>query len=428
MRMIHILAAALALAAPAGAAARDGIAGRWIGEAWLREDRMPIELQLRQSGDSLSAELMLPEMIWRSQVEAAALPDGVEVSLPFGLGPIPLDLSEPGHVLASRPDGLRITLRRAPDRPYSVEEMTVPTPAGPLAATLYLPSDAQNLPGIVLAGGALAESRHHRSVAAWCHHFVRRRIACLVADRRPDGSGPAGTSDLDRDARELALAIRFLRDHDSVDGGRVGLAGFSRGGWAALRAAGEDRSLAFLLLVAAPALSPAATEWRSIRARMEAAGRTADEIAQARRYHDLYFDVAAGRLPWPLLDRAARAVEGTELGEFLDQPLEPVHLDFWRRNAAFDNAADLPRIAAPVLALWGAADLVVPPGTHEPLLRAGLRAAGSVDTLVFANADHSLEVQPGADALGVWRWPSRAPRLVPALDEWLVAHLGASDD
>lgn len=426
MKNILVLAAAIALAAPWSAAAQDGVEGRWIGEAWLREDRMPIELQLRQSGDSLSAELMLPALIWLSEVEAAAQPDGVELTLPFGLGPIPLDVSGRRHVLATRPDGPRVTLRRAPDRPYSVQEMMIPSATGALAATLYMPAEAQNVPGIVLAGGALAESRHHRSVAAWCHHFVRRRIACLVTDRRPDGSGPPGASDLERDARELAVAVQFIREHDLVDAERVGLAGFSRGGWSALRAAARDRRLAFLLLVAAPSLSPADTERRSVRARMEAAGRTSEEIAEADRYYELYFDVAAGRRPWPLLDRAARAVEGTELGEFLDQPLESGHLEFWRRNAAFDNAGDLPRIAAPVLALWGAGDLVVPPSTHEPLLRAGLRAVRSVDTLIFRDADHSLEIQPGRDALGVWHWPSRAPGLVATLDQWLTAQLGAS--
>lgn len=423
MHRIRMVLAVIAFLAASAAAAQNS--GRWAGEAWLREARMPMELELRQEGGEIAAELMLPDLVWRAEVDAAAVAGGVEVTMPFGLGPVRLLLAEGGHVLASPADGLRITLRRIPDIPYRTEEVEIGSSAGPLPATLYVPGEAAAVPGVVLAGGALAESRHHPSVTAWCHHFVRRRIACLVADRMPDGAGDG--ADLARDADQLAEAVAWLRGRNFVAADRVGIAGFSRGNWPAVRVAAADPGVAFLLLVAPPAFPPAETEAISIGARMEAAGRPDEEIAQAQRYYELYFATAAGERPWRDLDRAARAVEGTVIGEFLDQPLRPADLAFWRRNGRFDNAADFPRIRAPVLAVWGEEDLVVPPEVHQPRLRAALRSTPSIETLVLPAADHSIERQPGPNALGVWRWPSRAPRLLAVLDEWLLSVAGRAE-
>ena len=53
MRRIRVVAAAIALVSASGALAQGAVEGRWIGEAWLREARMPVELELRREGDRL---------------------------------------------------------------------------------------------------------------------------------------------------------------------------------------------------------------------------------------------------------------------------------------------------------------------------------------------------------------------------------------
>lgn len=415
--------AAIAMATGVAGQPSQQYDGRWVGEAFLNGASMPIELEVTGNGPT-EVILYLPELVNRQSLKARSKPEGLEIDMPFGLGSQLLIPSPEGHVLATAPKSLGITVRKTPPDGFRVEEVTVQASTGGLPATLYLPAKAKQASGVVIAGGATAQSRHHVSVVAWCHHFVRRRLACLVTDRRPDASANSGRSDLERDSGELRDALNYLRSRPEVDPERVGLASFSRGGWPALRVASQDSKLAFLFASALPTLSPGESEKMSARAKITAAGRPASEIAAVVSYYDLYFDVAGGRKPWAMLDKAARRAEQASWGKFVDQPLKPEHLGFWSRNASFDNMQDFARVKAPILAVWGGSDLIVPPAVHEPLLSKHFTAAKSVETVVYRDADHPVEVQPGPDALGKFRWPSKAPGLIAKLDTWLQQRVG----
>lgn len=416
--------AAIILAAGAAGQPNQRYDGRWVGEAFLNGASMPLELDVASNAPS-EVILYLPELINRQTVEARLKREGLEIEMPFGLGS-QLLIPSGGHILATAPESLAITVRKTPPDGVRVEEVTVQASTGELPATLYLPANADHAPGVVVAGGATAQSRHHGSVVAWCHHFVRRNLACLVTDRRKDAGKGSDRSDLERDAGELRDALAYLRSRSEVDPNRVGLASFSRGGWPALRVASQEPKLAFLFTSALPALSPGETEKMSARAKITAAQRPPSEIAAVEKYYRLYFDVAGGRKPWAMLNKAARGAEGASWAKFVDQPLKPEDLVFWRRNAVFNNRQDFARIKAPVLAVWGGDDLIVPPAVHEPLVRKGFAAARSIETIVYPNADHPVEIQPGPDAFGKFRWPSRAPGLIAKLDSWLQHQLGGA--
>ena len=422
-RLLVVAAIALSTtAAPGTATGQASLTGRWVGQILINRAVMPMEIEVSATAEEVV--LYLPELIDRRALKATRKDGGLAVELPFGLGNTLLSPSPQGHVLATAPGTTAVTLRSAPRLDFVVSEVIVPTEGGPLPATLYMPAKASKSPAILLAGGATAQSRHHGSVVSWCHHFVRRNLACLVTDRRPDGSGGQG-SDIERDARELRAALRYLRARPEVEPARTGIASFSRGTWPALRVASLEPDLSFLFMTSAAALSPGESEKVSAHAKIAAAKRSPSEVASVDDYYDLYFAVAAGRKSWEALDQAARAAESAPWGKFVDQPLEPAHLNFWRRNGAFSNAADMARIKVPILAMWGGDDLIVPPAVHEPLLRKYLTATKSLRAVVFPGGDHPIEVPPGTDALGNFRMPRRAPGLIDQLDSWLIDQLTA---
>ncbi len=413
------LVAPLALCAAAASAQQpEPVAGYWRGEALLNGDRMPLDLAVEETQSGLSGYLRLPEMIWAAEVQVKADGDGLVVAMPFGLGDTPLRLAADGQVLASGEGGPRFTLRRIKPPAIVRTPVVVPSPGGPLQGVFYAPEAASSAPAVVVAGGATQAEHDHGGVVAWCEFFVRRNIACLAHDRRPEGLSAA--ADLLGDAEDLASAVRLLRSRPEVDAGRVGLFAASRGAWPAMRVAAADPRIAFVLLSAPSAYTPAEAERISAVERARRAGRPEDQLRAIAAYYDLYFAAARDRSRWPELDRAARAAESAPWGEFVDQPLKPEHLDWWGRNADFDNAADFARIRAPVLAVWGERDVIVPPQSHRPRLE---QAAPGVRTRVFPAADHPIETQSGPDAFGTWRWPRRAPGLVETIDAWLAERL-----
>lgn len=416
-----VLVAALCSFAASHVQAQTPSNGHWVGSARLNGAAMPMEVMLEND----AAVIVLPDLLWSGTVETSTTDEAVTFELPFGLGPTQLRLMGANRVLASDEDAPAITLRRDDAQRYAVEDFQIPGPSGDIAATLYSPAGAQSRGVVVLAGGATAQSRAHRSVTGWCRYFVRLNLTCLAADRKVDGSGGPNASDLERDTAELAATLAWLRARPEQGSSPIGIAAFSRGAWPALRVAAQDRHIAFLLMSGASLSSPAAAEVLSVEARMRAAGRTEAEIEAVKEYYRLYFAVAETGRDWPQLDRAARQAENAPWGEFADQPLEIGHLGFWSRNGAFSNADDLPRVTAPILSVWGEFDRISPPVAHRPTLEA---VQPNAAIRIYANADHPVEIQPGPDAFGVWRWPAKAPGMLSEIDAWLADILSRRPD
>lgn len=415
LSVIAVLQAAMV--APAFAAEPSVVEGYWRGEVLLNGDRMPADLEVRGDG----AKLFLPDLVWAAEVEARATASGISVEFPFGLGRQELE-SLGGRVLASAGTPAT-TLRRTAAPGYRREAVLVPSPAGPLKARLYVPAGDRPRPAVVIAGGATQGAHDNPGLDAWCDFYVRRGLVCLTTDRRPEAAPESPPSDLAADAEDLAAAVELVRGRPETDPKRVGLFGISRGAWPALRVAADDPSVRFLVLSAPSASSPGEAEVVHVEARMRRDGVADAQIRAALDYYRLYMDAARRPALWPRLNAAARAAEKEPWGKYVDQPLKPEHMTFWRRNADFSNAADFRRLRTPVLAVWGADDVIVPPAAHRPVLQERL-AAVPLETAVYPAANHPIETQPGPDRLGVWRWPTRGAGLLAKLETWLGEQVG----
>ncbi len=74
-------------------------------------------------------------------------------------------------------------------------------------------------------------------------------IGMLVFDKRGTGqSGGTYTPLCSTLANDVVAAVRRLRQHPAVDTARIGLAGFSQGGWVAPLAASKARGIRFVLV------------------------------------------------------------------------------------------------------------------------------------------------------------------------------------
>ena len=297
-----------------------------------------------------------------------------------------------------------------PPFPYRSVEVAIPSVANVvLAGTLTTPSGVGPFSTVVLVTGSGPQDRDatmvgHKPFLLLADHLARRGIATLRYDDRGVGKSTgrfasATTADLADDAEAV---VRFLRARPEVAKDRIGMLGHSEGGIIGPLVAARSTDVAFLVLLAAPALRgdsllmlqnaaifaalglpPAAREPAlAIRRQFFTVAVTVRDSARAERE----LSVAAKAFVDTLPD--AIRVENTEgLTQLAREVMQP-----WMRYfLAFDPAPVLRRVRVPVLALNGTLDLQVTPRENLGALRRALTAA--------SNRDHTEEEMTGLNHL-----------------------------
>ena len=231
-----------------------------------------------------------------------------------------------------------------------------------------------------------------------------------------------GQSLQDRAAEALA-AVACLADQEEVDPGRIALLGASQGGWVGPLAASMSGTVAAVISLSGPGVSPYAQEAYRVEHMLADAGVPGDQVAEALAF----FHRRAGRLRRgdDLEDVVAEQLRHREapwypaLGD--DGTVE--HLGFMARIYDYDPVPALERVTCPVLAIWGQRDLYVPVAASAEAFAAALGRAGngSFRLEVVRDADHGLRLPASG---GAERGP-RIPDLMDMVIGWLRRALPA---
>lgn len=425
---MNLPGALLVLASAFATASGAPFAGDWSGALVFRGDAWPVRLTVTTTTAGPEARLDLPDLGMRGEPAPAELAgDRLAIEMPFGLGRFELDgtdgLLRAEGTLRDEPIGLWL----APAKARAIVEEPVRFPSGPLhlAGTLHRPAGPGPFPAVVLLHGSGTLERGNWSYRSWIEPFLGCGFAVLAFDRRDAGENlppdprPMPAPDLATLVGDAVAAVEFLATRPEIDGRRIGLSGGSQGGWVALAAAARSERVAFLVLRAAPAGTPAEQELQSVARRMEAA-EPVTVVARVVAHTRLYFAVVATGEGWPELERSVARARAEGWDGYVQTPEVPDHLGWWRRNHDFDPRTFAARIRVPVLAFYGEADDVVPADENAGRLAALL--TGTDATLVTVpGADHSLERPFGPGADGRWRFARRAPEVQEALAAWLEA-------
>jgi hypothetical protein len=412
-----------------GAGLRRESLGRWEGTIALRGDTAPIRLEILEEGGGPQALLDLPDLVLaREPAPLTVREDGsIQVELPFGIGSIPLALLN-GRLAGFRPlgeDRISIELRRDMS-PKKIRRDLVLEPDGAvLRGTLVLPPGAGPHPAVVLLHGSDKPSRADWSYRSWADAMADRGVAALAFDRRGSEPGSGTPPDLGDLAADAAAWVERLRTEAGIRPDAVGLMGGSQAGWVAPLAASRSDSVAFLVLTSPPAVPPSEQEIQSTIGRAREEGVAEEGIRRLRSYLRLYFFVASTGHGWDLL--RAEIERGAWSG-LADAPERPEQLAWWKRNGDLDPATVLPSVHVPVLAAWGAGDIVVPADLNAARLEHLLRSGGNerVEAMILERADHRLELPMGNDAAGRWRWPRIAPAFLERLGPWITGVSGST--
>jgi uncharacterized protein len=308
---------------------------------------------------------------------------------------------EQGRVTALKwkPKGSEEVLaQRVTDVPYKEEEVKYTNGEVTLAATLTLPLTKGPHPAVVLISGSDGYARMRGGLPQF---FAKHGIAALGYDRRGYGgsSGTEESSTLDDRVADVSAAVKFLQAREDINPKQVGVWGISQGGWIAPLVATRTPGVAFVVLHAAPAVSPKAQGRMELENTFPLRGYTPEEVQQAVAYQDLYFEAMKSDAAYDKLRETYDKIRTS--GARWAWPPEPK--DALQRRAKrlfldYDPVPVLEEVRCPVLAFFGEKDTLVPPKGNADAMESALKRTGNSDVTVkvLPGANHRFEVARSA--------------------------------
>ncbi|MYT33911.1 alpha/beta hydrolase family protein [Streptomyces sp. MspMP-M5] len=247
---------------------------------------------------------------------------------------------------------------------------TVTAPAGPAR---------RRRPGIVLVHGSGPETR--AKYRAEAQAMAQSGFVVLSYDKRTTGYSLTQRSYAQL-AEDALAGVRLLHGRADVDPLKVGLWGFSEGGWVVSLAASRSAQVSYVVLVGASGVSPARQSAWYLENRLRHEG-VAGSLLRTVSVTGTRFVSGAGLLP----------------------------------EANYDPLPALRRLRQPVLAIWGD-DHQSPPAESAAAIEKALRDSGNTDVTLrfFPHADHKLHTS----ADGFQRGEQLVPGYVDTIASWVA--------
>jgi uncharacterized protein len=107
----------------------------------------------------------------------------------------------------------------------------------------------------------------------------------------------------------------------------------------------------------------------------------------------------------------------------VEQMLSP----WFRFFLSYDPAPTLAKVKVPVLAMWGAKDLQVPPKQNQPVMEAALKQAGNTQSTlkVLPGLNHLFQTaKTGSPTEYAQIEETMAPAALKTIGDWIVAQTG----
>jgi pimeloyl-ACP methyl ester carboxylesterase len=271
-----------------------------------------------------------------------------------------------------------------------------------LAATLTSPATKGPHPAIVfIPGSGDRQTRDESSPFREFEALIRAGFAILVYDKRGLGNstGDWQKASFDDLAGDALAAVNFLKRHRDIDAKRIGLWGFSQGGWIAPLAASRSKTVAFVIMASGGGVTPREAEVNEQLARLHMRKLSDAEIKEALAFMNLQFEAVANDRAWERFQTETPKVRGAKWYRHTwgGVSRENWLWAWWRPLVNYDPAPVLEKVKVPVLVLYGGADTVtVPEAILASVERIGraLRKGGNLDytSRIFPKASHDLSV------------------------------------
>lgn len=279
------------------------------------------------------------------------------------------------------------------EKPFVIEN-------GPdhLGVSLWQPPGAVQRSTIVLIHGADDETRE---MGYLIPYFVSHGLNVVTYDQRGTGestgnwqfTGPGSKAD------DVVAILQTIKSDPAVDLHRIGVWGFSNGGWVA-PIVSTRFALSFMILKSAPSETIAENVLYEIgQALREHDKFTPEQISAALGFERMMFAALETDSNWRAAGEALDAAQKQPWFPYMRTPPEmttpppPLMLAALHAALIYDPTATLQLIHTPTIALFGALDKNVDSVDSAARFRKGFKQAGLKDLTIvtFPGADHTLE-------------------------------------
>lgn len=244
----------------------------------------------------------------------------------------------------------------------------------------------------------------------WLPHLLATHgIATLVFDKRGTGcSGGSYVQHFGVLADDVVAATRWLETQPEIDPGRIGLAGFSQGGWVAPLAARKHPAIRFVAVAYGLAMSMADEDRLEAPLKLKEQGVDDSSVAEFETLNAALHTVAregfkdwsaferllerARHRPWFAVASQQPSWLGLTVKMGLDQAKAQAPQMFQHFFQPFyDPVPTLEQLDIPMLWLIAGQDMEAPPGPTIEVLDRLRRQGKRLSVRVFSNADHGMQ-------------------------------------
>jgi pimeloyl-ACP methyl ester carboxylesterase len=324
--------------------------------------------------------------------------------------------------------------------PYKEEEVTFPNDRAhiSLSGTLTLPQGPGPFPVAVLLSDNGPRDRDetiegHRPFLVLSDHLTRKGIATLRFDKRGGGksTGNYAEATIEDFAGDAQAAVTYLKTRKDLDPKRIGLIGHSEGGLIAPIVASHSTDIAWLVLLAAPALKGEDILLLQSELIMKVAGIDEEQISRTLDFNRQTYALARQEKdPAAFETKLNDLVQSSGMGALvppatLRAQVLTMASPWFRYLLDYDPLPALQKTLCPVLALNGQKDLQVPPKENLSIIQKALQDAGNKDsqTSEMPGLNHLFQHCPtGSPSEYAAIEETMAPEALDAVSAWVLKH------
>lgn len=450
------------------------IEGNWYAILDAMGTKIPTGLEISKPGDGYTAIMTSPSQT-NTRIPTEISFDGKRVSLKIAMVGATYDGVLNGKELSGvfsqagqdfsltfyryRPEGypvqegpLTIVARPQDPKDFPYERIAVTFPGGAegvtLAGELTVPTKGKPKALVVLVSGSGPQDRNaylgsqinHSPFLVLSDYLTRQGFGVLRYDDRgvAESTGDFRSATTDDFSLDALAAVNYLRSREELQNIPIGVAGHSEGGMVAPVVASKDEELAFVILLAAPAVSIDSLMLEQRRQVGLAMGQPEilirrDEPALRAGYawikdnpglsqedyvEGLYgvFEEQLKNLP-PALQKSI-----VDPRAFNAQYVKPLSSTWMRRFIAFEPADFLSQLTIPVLAINGLKDTQVDGLTNLNAISQIMATNGNKDATIVPLLDLNHLFQPadtGAPTEYGTIETTFAPEALAVIGDWL---------